>query len=59
MQEVYKNGMTGEAIKFELDKLKKSLENPEVDHVKVFDKEKGNKLCAGCNKRKRLYRKRK
>lgn len=38
MQEVYKDGSAGEEEDFSLEKMLKSFEKENVDHVKVFRK---------------------
>ncbi len=44
MQEVYKNGTLGMINDFDVEKLRASLLNPTVDHVRVFDREKGGQI---------------
>ncbi len=44
MQEVYRNGSSGEIEDFNFEDLQKSLENKNVDHVKVFNRETDGKI---------------
>ena len=49
MQDVYKNGSMGEIRNLDFNELKKSLENSEVDHVRVFDRETGGQIHIEIN----------
>lgn len=44
MQEVYRNGALGEIIDFSNEALVESLKKDQVDHVRIFNKETGNKI---------------
>lgn len=49
MQEVSTEGKLGEIEDFDIERLKKSLSNPMVDHVRVFDSEKGGQIQIEVN----------
>lgn len=44
MQEVYRDGSLGEVKDFAMEELKQALLNSQVDHVRVFERDNGNKV---------------
>ena len=44
MQEVYRDGTLGAVKDFSAEELKQALMNAQVDHVRVFERDNGNKV---------------
>ena len=44
MQSVYKDGSLGKIEDYELTRFQQLLNNPQIDHVRVFDKATGGKI---------------
>jgi len=44
MQEVYRDGSLGVVKDFSAEELKQALMNAQVDHVRVFERDNGNKV---------------
>ena len=44
MQEVYRDGTLGVVKDFSAEELKQALLNSQVDHVRIFERDNGNKV---------------
>ena len=44
MQEVYRDGSLGTVKDFSAEELKQAFMNAQVDHVRVFERDNGNKV---------------
>jgi len=46
MQQIFKDGSAGKTAEYEPSLLERWIDSGDVDHVRVFDKESGNKLSV-------------